>query len=80
MPYVERGMRDDLDERPYDAEQPGEVAYVLTMMAERYLRPKVRFAALAGFFGGVILALAEIWWRVVRPYEDKKKEENGDVF
>ena len=80
MPYIEEKDQPHLDEYPYDAETPGEVAYVVTRLAQRYFAPKPRFYAFASFFGAVILALAEIWWRMVRKYEDGKKEENGDVF
>ena len=80
MPYIKQADRRDLDENPYDAESSGEVAYVVTRLFQRYTQNKLGFYALAEFFGAVVLALAEIWWHVIRKYEDKKKEENGDCF
>jgi len=79
MPYVKQEIRQRLDAggEPYE---PGELAYVLNKKILKYLPKRPRFADYATVFGVLILLLLELWHRLVRPYENKKWDENGDVY
>ena len=61
----------------------GDLNYVLTKVALSWLtyhQPPYSYS----LRGRVLLAFGaanlEYYWRVMRPYEDRKIEENGDVF
>ncbi len=84
MPYLTTQEKKRLDRRLVRLpvlSSPGELAYVQTRIWLHYGGPgKWRFFLFADIVGGTILALLEFWRRVVCPYEDKKREENGDVY
>lgn len=48
-------------------------------IARAILQPK-KYWKFALIIGTILLALLEIWRRMIVPYENKKTEENGDVF
>jgi hypothetical protein len=79
MPYIHPEIRKRLDHGgvPYE---PGELAYILNTDILRFLPKRPRFADYATVFGVLILLLLELWHRLVRPYENKKWDENGDVY
>jgi len=80
MPYIKHTERDWA--RGNITAPEGDFAYHLTLDYLKWLdtKGKRRFKHFASLVGIVILSLLELWWRVIRPYEDKKKKENGDVF
>ena len=82
MPYITPARRDTLDtiaaELPDNA---GELNYVLTKIAVRYLRKHgKRYQTLNDILGAFEGAKLELYRRVAAPYEDTKIEENGDVY
>lgn len=94
MPYVKQVVRDriglqealnDLPEKtaefPLD---PGELNYVLTMIIRQYIISKsdghITYQLLNEVDGVLGLCQAEFRRRIVYPYEDKKIQENGDVW
>ena len=89
MPYIHPIDRVRLD--PWLSEQPGGLAagqlnYVLTKVIQRYLKDigilqgSVGYSALNEVVGVLECAKLELYRRRIAPYEDKKKEENGDVY
>ena len=79
MPYIKQEIRDRLDAGG-NMWTPGELAYVLNKTVLTYLPKRPRFTDYATVFGVLILLLLELWHRLVRPYENKKWDENGDVY
>lgn len=92
MPYIEDGLRKDLDEVGVTGlcqrmeilnvgNAAGGLAYITFRLMLAFVRAeKIRFWRLALAGGVVIFALLEFYRRVVAPYEDDKKAENGDVL
>lgn len=83
MPYITEKRRHQIDMGyPYSkCMDEGDLAYRLTGEYLLWMRAhEMRFKCFARLVGVIVLSLFEFWWRVVRPYEDKKKEENGDVY
>lgn len=85
MPYItkERKMRlnesvSRLNER---IESPGELNYVFFTLAFGYLKKfGMRYAILNEIMGVFSSCASEFYRRVVIPYEDDKRRENGDVI
>ena len=83
MPYIKKEKRPQFDEQiekivPEDA---GDLNYVITKIALRYLAAKgKRYVNLNEVIGVFESAKLEFYRRVVAPYEDEKIEENGDVL
>ena len=81
MPYIKQERREAIlkGEKPQDA---GELNFAITMLVDNYLKEKggVRYAQLNEVIGAMDCAKLELYRRVAAPYEDKKIEENGDVY
>ena len=61
----------------------GDLNYVLTRVALAWLmyhQPPYNYELRSTAFKELQCAANEFYWRVVRPYEDRKIEENGDVY
>ena len=84
MPYVKQELRNLLNPLidQLMAGTPGEANYILTRFLLNYMkgRQKVDYALLNEIMGILESVKQEFNRRVVVPYEDKKKEENGDVY
>lgn len=87
MPYI--GAREWIDERlapllnefPADPNiTPGEVNYMVTKIVRAWLGSKPCYEDFNAALGVLECAKLELYRRMVAPYEDKKKEENGDVY
>jgi hypothetical protein len=82
MPYVEKKDRERIDPRllPLLMEigSPGELAYVLYRMLCYLTRPS-GFATFSVYYGAAKLAVEEFKRRKIDPYEDGRREKNGDV-
>ena len=60
---------------------PGELNYAITSIIDDWLKRKgVRYASINLAIGVLECAKLELYRRVAAPYEDKKMEENGDVY
>ena len=60
----------------------GRLNYVLTTLIIKYIKirfGKIKYSIGLMISGALINVYSEFYDRVMRPYEDKKKEENGDV-
>jgi len=59
----------------------GELNYLFTMLAKQYVEKKgLSYQVINDIIGAFEGAKAEFQRRVVGPYEDKKIEDNGDVY
>lgn len=63
-----------------DRPQAGDLNYVISRLCARFVGPKPRYAYLNEVIGVLECAKLELYRRRVVPYEDKKIEENGDVY
>lgn len=84
MPYIKQidreAYRPEL-ESIVIPETAGELNYVLTMIFKEYLEVNGEsYQRHAEIHGVLIGALLEFYRRKSAPYEDKKIEENGDVY
>lgn len=82
MPYIKYDRRAALVpvayNRPNDS---GELNYQLTCVIQNYLAAKqITYADINNVVGALECCKLEFIRRVVNPYEDKKIEENGDVY
>lgn len=80
MPYIPSYDREKLllMQNPVTA---GELNYMFTVFATRYLAIHgLKYETLNAIVGAFESAKAEFQRRVVAPYEDKKIQENGDVY
>lgn len=87
MPYIDRKKREAIS-GPYSPyinmthiETAGDMQYAFALIVSHYLRAS---AASYQRYNDVLGALAgaqqEVYRRLVAPYEDAKKESNGDVY
>lgn len=80
MPYVERHRRQALLAGAVPA-TAGELNFLISDLAGKYVARKgLRYAVLAQVTAALNDAKAEFERRVVAPYEDTKRKENGDVY
>lgn len=84
MPYIKENKRRNFkfglqNLEPKDA---GELNFVLTEVCNRFLkaRPFLSYQDLNDVLGALEGAKQELYRRVVSPYEDAKRDENGEVY
>ena len=84
MPYIDmrtRGMFKPISQRLVPLEATGVLNYQITCLLKDYLAVNgLCYKTLNDIVGAVECAKQEFIRRVVNPYEDKKIEENGDVY
>ena len=89
MPYIVQHERlalhsevNRLVEKLYDHPGPGNYNYVITrILNEGYdLTTRPSYAKLNEALGILEAVKLELYRRVAAPYEDQKKEQNGDVY
>lgn len=81
MPYISTERRADLSYHGSIPRTPGELNYSITNLIGWYMRAgKVDYAKINEVIGVLECAKLELYRRVAAPYEDKKMEENGDVY
>lgn len=80
MPYIKTDERIALDGFR-DPSTPGELNYLFTKIVFQYLENKGwSYQTFNDAIGALEGAKLELYRRQVAPYEDKKIEENGDVY
>jgi hypothetical protein len=80
MPYIKQEERRRLAAWLV-ADSPGELNYVLTRSVLAYLELHgLSYHTINDIVGALEQAKDEFQRRIVHPYEDVKKEENGDVY
>lgn len=78
MPYISANRRDIARHYPATA---GELNFAITDLLCYYIRFKtLNYQTISDIVGALVGAKLEFYARVVRPYEDKKRKENGDVY
>lgn len=93
MPYIDANRRLQLDKYPFQAKKAGELNYVLCHIIWNYLEQKtvdkigeipniekLKYKDYNEIIGILESCKLEIYRRLISSYEDKKKDENGDVF
>lgn len=85
MPYIAKEKREDLYTEinllNQDIETIGQLNYVITTLCLKFLQPEqASYADYNQIIGVLECVKQEFYRRACAPYEDKKKEENGDVF
>jgi hypothetical protein len=81
MPYIATEARARLEQGGVP-ESPGELNYVITRAVDDYLVRKggVRYSDLNEVIGALECAKLELYRRLAAPYEDRKRDEAGDVY
>jgi len=80
MPYINKTRRANIS-LGAQPENAGELNYQLTTMCIDYLTLNgERYQIYNDIIGALEGAKLELYARKVRPYEDTKIEENGDVY
>jgi len=88
MPYIPQDERTELDELAGDlvtnlrnGNFRGKLNYFISSVAEGLIQANgVSYSFLNDFIGVLECVKLELYRRVATPYEEKKMEENGDVF
>lgn len=81
MPYIPGIRRHSLDYREDSPQDSGEFNYVITSYIQKYIRNKgLSYKTINDILGALEGSKLEFYRRVAAPYEDTKKEENGDVY
>ena len=80
MPYIEKYRRND-----QPAETAGDLHYDIAKLIDLYLSRQVtdeppHYQDFNDVMGVLACAQAELYRRIIGPYEDTKREENGDVY
>lgn len=85
MPYITEEDRNDVV--PYESgyrnvNTPGRLNFVITSEIDEYLQCKgvINYTNINEVVGVLECAKLELYRRIAGPYEDKKREENGDVY
>jgi hypothetical protein len=66
-----------------DGRSPGGIlCYIDSVLTDHVLRvmPKTDYRLLSELYGAKVLNAHEFWHKIVRPYEDKKEQQNGSVW
>lgn len=94
MPYIEQKQRlylnfdnsiesfvDNIKKCPnYSDNRAGILNYVLTNILIKILNNKVSYSGINELTGVLECVKLEMYRRLAAPYEDKKIEQNGDVY
>lgn len=82
MPYIRQSARDEVQR--VGALSGGELNYAVTRLLVDFLGLEeggtISYESLNTAVGALECAKLELYRRVAAPYEDQKKEENGDVY
>jgi len=80
MPYIKEEDRNRVDVG-CPAEDAGELNYLITQLLLYYLIPrKFNYQGMNDCIGALESAKMEFYRRIVAPYEEAKRKENGDVY
>ena len=87
MPYITPDKRQDLEAitdalRDYLTVRPGDLNFVISTAVSEFLAEHgdPTYDVFNAAIGVLECAKLELYRRMVAPYEDKKKEANGDVY
>lgn len=80
MPYITDSRRDDLEPRGDCPWTPGELNFQLSRICAIYIGGTMSYTKINEVIGVLECAKLELYRRIAAPYEDKKCQENGDVY
>lgn len=85
MPYISQNERKYFDElvkliHSDTLKNPGALNYLITQLVLAYLPEDPKYSTFNDAIGALECAKLELYRRLVLPYENKKMQENGDVF
>ena len=81
MPYIDFEAKIRLNDSDVTPETPGELNYLLTQLCRMYIEAHgMKYQHINDVLGALEGAKLEFYRRVAAPYEDKKIQENGDVY
>jgi len=84
MPYIGRKERAVVDDLPVrvagTGADAGQLTYIIYRVCLNYLGQTFRFLNVCTAIGALVCATLELYRRKAGPYEDKKIQENGDVY
>lgn len=80
MPYIDKDARLDLDMMIREPKTPGELNYIITCAIQLYMDSEISYSKINEVIGVLECAKLELYRRLAAPYEDNKKEQNGDVY
>ena len=84
MPYIAEGQRGAIDKAinriDWYQRHPGHLNYAITRIIAQSIGPQPSYTAINEAIGVLECAKLELYRRIAAPYEDKKWEENGDVY
>lgn len=81
MPYLTNERIVACDKPGHIPESSGELNYMVTSLIIKYVKEHGEsYSVFNDVTGALTSANAEFYRRVVAPYEDMKKEVNGDVY
>lgn len=84
MPYISANRREDIDSPLRDAnesiETVGDLTFALTQLVVRWIARDLSYSQQAAALGALEATKLEIARRVLAPYEDEKRLQNGDVI
>jgi len=80
MPYIKQTDRPRVLET-LKAETEGELNFLITSIVKEYMNRKgLRYVTINEVLGVLDAVTREFYRRIAAPYEDKKIQENGDVY
>ncbi len=83
MPYISQARRDVIEDQTGVPRTAGELNYAITRLCVNYLQDpgvELSYQLINDVLGALEGAKLEFYRRVAVPYEDKKIEDNGDVY
>jgi len=85
MPYIKPGVREPMEkhirELTYLIHGVGELNYVITRLCLGYFDgSEQNYRAYNAIIGALHCAAYEFYRRMAAPYEDRKRNENGEVY
>ncbi len=81
MPYIGKEARVELNVRTdRDIKTVGELNFCITRLVDGFLGPDPTYTDFNDVVGALECAKMELYRRAAVPYEDKKREENTDVY
>lgn len=84
MPYIKQERRlfvFDGIAAPGNCKSVGELNYVITKVCNSWIEKHgLSYTSINDVIGVLECAKLELYRRLAAPYEDEKKEENGDVY
>lgn len=81
MPYIPPARKKEIDNHDAAPANAGDLTYVIQQALNRYLQVHgLRYQQIAEVLGAIEGAKLDFIERVVKPYEQKKLRDNGDVW